>query len=99
MEGGSKGVPQGSVLGPLLFSIFLNDMVLLMNRFKICNYADDTTIYVCDSRVENVIESLEQDATRLSAWYPESYMTLNVDKCQIQMAAMIITNIKEGANI
>ena len=35
---------------------------------------------VCDSKVENVIESLEQDATRLSAWYPENYMKLNVDK-------------------
>ena len=42
-----KGVPQGSVLGPLLFNIFLNDLFFLVKETDICNYADDTTIYVC----------------------------------------------------
>ena len=81
----TKGVPQGSVLGPLLFNIFLNDLFLLMNRSEICNYADDTTIYVCDSKIESVIDSLEQDATQLSTWYPENYMKLNVDKCHLMI--------------
>ena len=56
-----------------------------MNRSEICNYADDTTIYVCDSKIESVIDSLEQDATQLSTWYPENYMKLNVDKCHLMI--------------
>ena len=55
-----------------------------MNRTEICNYADDVTIYLCDSKVENVIESLEQDAIQLSTWCPDIDMKLNVDKCHLK---------------
>ena len=44
-----KGVPQGSIVGPLLFTIFIHDIFSLVNETEVCNYADDTTIFACDS--------------------------------------------------
>ena len=73
------GVPQRSVLGPLLFHIYLNDLFFILEETESINYADDTNLYACDMGLSNLIRKLECDALIAIEWFECN--KLNSDKC------------------
>ena len=79
------GIPQVSVLGPLFFNIYINDLLLSIQETDICNYADDSTIYACHKNIDNVIWSLEYDSTVIIQWFTDSFMKLNADRCHFMV--------------
>ena len=76
------GVPQRSVLGPLLFLIFINDVPLVLSEkvHSIDLYADDTTIYDMQSDLETLQSNLQHSLLKLQKWCKQNDMLLNAEK-------------------
>ena len=77
------GVPQGSILGPLLFNIFINDLFLFTVKASICNFADDNTLHSCAKTLAEVISNLEFDLEIILDWFSNNYLEANPGKFQM----------------
>ncbi len=80
-----SGVPQGSILGPLLFLLFINDMPKNIGNSTVDMYADDTLIYVSHKDVDVIEKYLNEDLACLGKWLDDNLMKVNVSKTKVML--------------
>ena len=79
------GVPQGSILGPFLFIIYINDLPLSLKHCKVTLYADDSVIYCSDTSPDKMQPRLNEDLQRLTQWFCTNKLSINVLKCKFML--------------
>ena len=83
----TMGIPQGSVLGPALFLLFINDLTCAIKHSIINIYADDTLIYVSDENVDKAAFLLQSDIDHITDWFEKNKLTISVEKSFVMYVA------------
>ena len=81
----NAGVPQGSILGPILFLLFINDMPTILTQCSIVMYADDTRLYAYGKDVDKIKHALNNDLKQLENWLRWNQMHVNVSKTKVML--------------
>ena len=77
------GVPQGSMLGTLLFNIYICDLFIENSDIDIANYADDNTPYACSSDLDSVVFKLQKNTERIFRWFYNNNLISNAEKSHL----------------
>ena len=79
------GVPQGSILGPLLFISFINDLPNVVSKAKTVLYADDTAIMFSAKTVSNIEEVLNKELSSVAKWMENNKLSVNASKTKVML--------------
>ena len=74
------GVPQGSILGPLLFLIYINDLSKVSNIITPIMFADDTNLFYSDRNIKNLFEKMNIELQKVSEWLRANKLSINIGK-------------------
>ena len=84
------GVPQGNILGPLLFLIYVNDLPNCLEHCQVVIYADDTLIYFSANCCQNIEYHLNADLANLAEWFNNNYLTSNTSKSKFVKYCLVV---------
>ena len=80
-----SGVPQGCILGPIFFNLFLNDLLETLKMTELYNFADDNTISIASKNMSNLIQTLEKRSEAAVEWLNQNKMIINPNKFQAML--------------
>jgi len=86
------GVPQGSVLGPKLFLLYINDIVNVSTSLKFILFADDTTILCSGETLHELNQIMNLELEKLKHWFSANKLTLNLKKTSYMLFKQKIAN-------
>ena len=81
----SYRVPQGSVLGPLFFIVYVNDLDRALRKVNTQLYADDTVLYASGTNTGSLVQSMQSALYRLQKWCNSNKLTLNPSKTKLMI--------------
>ena len=89
------GLSQGSVLGPKLFILYLNDICAVFNRLKFVTFADDTTLFCSGPDIKELLSTVERELIMLKEWFDINKLSLNENKTK----CMVFSGVRANCEI
>ena len=81
-------MPQGLILGPLLFIIFICDLFCFEENVDTSSYADDKNTVLCSHDIQTTINTLQDSSAKLFDWFSENSMKASADKCHLLLSVI-----------